>query len=61
LACYSLTAYTKNGEKVLDETFEATTDIEAKKIGIEVLTEKNALHTSYRCSSPLGKLLLFKP
>jgi len=56
---YTLTVFEKNGEKLLDETFEAANDEEAKKIGEQKLKEKNFFEKTHRCTSPSGKLILF--
>lgn len=56
---YKLTAFKANGEKLLDETFEANHDDAAKELGEKILTEKNLLEKTHRCTSPGGKLLLF--
>jgi len=56
---YKLTAFEANGEKLLDETFEAENDDAAKKHGEQLLLEKNLLEKTHRCTSPSGKLLLF--
>ncbi|WP_251554883.1 YhzD family protein [Neobacillus muris] len=56
---YKLTAFEANGEKILDETFQAENDDAAKKHGEQFLAEKNLLDKTYRCTSPAGKLLLF--
>ncbi|WP_243291470.1 YhzD family protein [Bacillus sp. FJAT-47783] len=59
MATYTLTVFSKSGEKLLDETFEAADEKEAKKIGTEKLQEKNYLDATHRCTSPTGKLILF--
>lgn len=56
---YVLTVFEKNGEKLLDETFTASTDEEAKERGSIILEEKNYSHHTHRCVSPEAKLLLF--
>ncbi len=56
---YFVTAYEKNGKKILDETFEAANDTEAKQKGEEILKEHQALEKTHRVVSPEGKLLLF--
>ncbi|WP_044748814.1 YhzD family protein [Bacillus alveayuensis] len=56
---YTLTVFEKNGEKLLDETFEAANDEEAKKIGEQKLREKNYHEKTHRCTSSSGKLILF--
>jgi len=56
---YKLTVFETNGEKLLDESFEAENDDAAKKTGEQLLSEKNLSEKAYRCTSPSGKLLLF--
>lgn len=56
---YKLTVFEPNGEKVVDESFEAKDDNEAKQLGEKLLEEKNALEKTHRCTSPSGKLILF--
>lgn len=43
MGLYYLTAFGKDGEKLLDESFEAANDHEAKQIGTQKLEEKDAL------------------
>ncbi|MFJ7728025.1 YhzD family protein [Neobacillus sp. NPDC097160] len=56
---YKLTAFEANGEKLLDETFQAENDDAAKQQGEQLLSEKNLLEKTHRCTSSSGKLLLF--
>jgi YhzD-like protein len=56
---YKLTVFEKNGSKLLDESVQAATDEEAKKVGESMLAEKGYLDHTHRFTSPLGKLLLF--
>jgi hypothetical protein len=56
---YTLTVFEKNGEKLLDETFEAASEEEAKKIGEQKLREKSYHEKTHRCTSSNGKLILF--
>jgi hypothetical protein len=56
---YTLTVFDKSGEKLLEETFEATSEAEAKKIGEQILREKNYHDKTHRCTSSSGKLVLF--
>ncbi|REJ28114.1 MAG: hypothetical protein C6P37_09745 [Caldibacillus debilis] len=56
---YALTAFEKNGEKLIDQLIEAKTDQEAKKIGQKLLEEKGLTEKTHRLVSPEGKLLLF--
>ncbi|MDF0726895.1 YhzD family protein [Cytobacillus sp. S13-E01] len=56
---YKLTVFDKSGETLLDESFEADSEQEAKVIGEQILKEKNHLDTTHRCTSSAGKLILF--
>ncbi|MGG5253353.1 YhzD family protein [Neobacillus sp. SM06] len=56
---YKLTAFEANGEKILDETFQAENDEMAKTLGANLLAEKSLSEKTHRCTSPSGKLLLF--
>ncbi|PLR80954.1 hypothetical protein CVD25_22375 [Bacillus canaveralius] len=58
---YKLTAFEKDGEKILDEAFQASNDDEAKAAGEKMLEDKNLLDKTHRCTSPSGKLVLFHP
>lgn len=59
MGIYKLTAFQPTGEKLLDESFEAVDDREAKEKGTSILSEKDLLNRTHRCTSPLGKLILF--
>jgi len=56
---YKLTAYENKGKLIIEETFTAETDEEAKEKGNVMLEEKDLLEQTHRLASPLGKLLLF--
>jgi hypothetical protein len=56
---YKLTAFETNGEKILDESFNADHDDAAKELGGKLLLEKKLIEKTHRCTSPSGKLLLF--
>jgi hypothetical protein len=56
---YKLTAFEPNGEKVIDETFQAENDETAKELGTKMLTEKSLTEKTHRCTSSSGKLVLF--
>lgn len=56
---YKLTAFEANGEKMVDESFQAENDDAAKELGEKLLAEKNLLEHTHRVISPSGKLLLF--
>lgn len=59
MANFTLTVFDKSGGKLLDETFEAADESEAKKIGGTRLKEEGyGQHTS-RLTSSAGKLVLF--
>jgi hypothetical protein len=61
MAVYKLTAFEKNGEKLIDESIQAGSEQEAKQIGERILKEKNLEEKTHRLTSPQGKLLLFHP
>lgn len=56
---YKLTAFEPNGEKIIDEAFQAENDEAAKEFGTKMLAEKSLTEKTYRCTSSSGKLLLF--
>lgn len=56
---YKLTAFEANGEKILDEAFQAANDSAAKEAGARILSEKGLTEKTYRCTSSSGTLLLF--
>lgn len=56
---YVLTVFAPDGEKLLDETFTAPDDTEAKAIGEKKLQEKGYHEHTHRCVSPEAKLILF--
>ncbi|MFS0671912.1 YhzD family protein [Ornithinibacillus sp. 179-J 7C1 HS] len=56
---YVLTVFDKSGEKLLDESFEAVNDQEAKRLGEERLAKEGYLEHTHRCVSPDAKLILF--
>lgn len=56
---YTLTVFEKTGEKLLDETFEAANDEEAKEVGKATLEEKQYAEHTHRCVSAEAKLILF--
>ncbi|WP_096201493.1 YhzD family protein [Bacillus sp. FJAT-45350] len=55
---YFLTVFSSDGEKLLGENFQASTDDEAKQIAEKRLTEENLQEHTSRLTSA-GKLLLF--
>lgn len=56
---YKLTVFEPSGVKLLDDSFTAASEQEAKVIGEKLLKEKNYYEFTHRCTSPAGKLLLF--
>jgi hypothetical protein len=56
---YKLTVFESNGEKILDDSFQAENDEAAKQVGIKMLSEKSLTEKTHRCTSSSGKLLLF--
>lgn len=56
---YKLTAFEQTGKMILDETFTAETDDQAKEQGQQLLNEKGLADQTHRLASPAGKLLLF--
>ncbi|WP_285767657.1 YhzD family protein [Peribacillus sp. SI8-4] len=56
---YKLTVFEPSGEKLLDESFTAENDQQAKELGQKLLIEKNYQDQTHRCISPDGALLLF--
>ncbi|MET3683529.1 hypothetical protein ABID56_001624 [Alkalibacillus flavidus] len=56
---YFLTVFSKKGENLLDETFEAENDDQASSIGKEKLAEHDYQEMTHRCVSPNGRLVLF--
>lgn len=59
MAEYALTVFSKKGENLLNETFAATNDEEAKVIGQKRLDEEGYAEHTHRCVSPNAKLILF--
>ncbi|MBM7586417.1 hypothetical protein JOC86_002969 [Bacillus pakistanensis] len=56
---YKITVFEANGEKLLEDSFEAGSEKEAKELGEKILEEKGYLDHTHRVTSPLGKLVLF--
>ncbi|KAA0547510.1 hypothetical protein FZW96_11705 [Bacillus sp. BGMRC 2118] len=56
---YTLTAFDKDGSKLVDENLEAATEAEAKQKGEALLKEKGLEEKTHRLVSPAGKLVLF--
>ncbi|WP_071459063.1 YhzD family protein [Bacillus massilinigeriensis] len=61
MGTYKLTAFGHNGEKMVDESFQAENDDAAKETGKKLIEEKNLQDITHRCTSPKGKLILFHP
>ncbi|PLR89945.1 YhzD family protein [Bacillus sp. T33-2] len=58
---YKLTVFESNGKKLLDESFQANSDDQAKELGGKMLEERKFSDKTHRCTSPRGKLILFRP
>ncbi len=56
---YKLTVFDKSGEMLLNDSVEAQSDQEAKEKAEKILSEKEYLNHTHRCTSPTGKLVLF--
>jgi hypothetical protein len=56
---YKLTAYEQTGKLIMEETFTAENDEQAKDKGRALLEEKELVNQTHRLASPAGKLLLF--
>lgn len=56
---YKLTAYEQTGKLIVEETFTAENDEQAKDKGRTLLEEKELTNQTHRLASPAGKLLLF--
>lgn len=56
---YTLTVFSQSGEKLLDETFTAESDEEAKKTGQARLEDQGYSEYTHRCVTPEAKLILF--
>ncbi|WKA59639.1 YhzD family protein [Planococcus shenhongbingii] len=56
---YKLTAYEQTGKLIIEETFTAENDEQAKDKGQAILEEKDFVNQTHRLASPAGKLLLF--
>jgi hypothetical protein len=56
---YAITVFEKDGKTLVNETFEAKDDQEAKEVGTQLLNEKGYEEKTHRCVSPDGHLVLF--
>ncbi|MFC2947938.1 YhzD family protein [Virgibacillus sediminis] len=56
---YALTVFDQSGENLLNETFTAENDEEAKKVGQARLDEEGYSEYTHRCVNPEAKLILF--
>lgn len=59
MKAYVLTVFAQDGSKLLEETFEATNDNDAKKIGQSKLEEQGYAEHTHRCVAPDGHMVLF--
>lgn len=56
---YALTVFDKSGEKLMDESFTAANDDEAKEIGQTRLNDEGYSEHTHRCVTQDAKLILF--
>lgn len=56
---YYLTVYSPSGEHLVNESFTASSDEEAKKIATKKLSEQNYLEQTHRLTRS-GKLLMYQ-
>lgn len=56
---YVLTAFTKSGEKLLDESFTAENDEQAKQKGKELLKKEGFEEHTHRLVTEDARLILF--
>ena len=56
---YILTVFDRSGKKLMEESFEALNDDEARNIGQTRLKENEYSEHTHRCVSPEAKLILF--
>ncbi|TFJ93517.1 YhzD family protein [Lentibacillus salicampi] len=56
---YFLTVFNKTGERLLNETFEASNNGQAKEMGQKRLADEGYSEYTHRCVSPEAKLVLF--
>lgn len=59
MAEYALTVFSKSGENLLNETFTANNDEEAKSLGQKLLDEEGYAEHTHRCVAPDARLVLF--
>ncbi|MCP8615490.1 YhzD family protein [Salirhabdus salicampi] len=56
---YTLTVFEKNGQLLLEQSFQANNDQSAKQKGTEILNKENFAQYTHRCVSEDGRLILF--
>ncbi|MCF6411022.1 YhzD family protein [Pseudalkalibacillus salsuginis] len=56
---YIITVFDNKGEKIYEESFEATDNKEAKRIGQDILEDNDYENHTSRVTSPSGELVLF--
>ena len=59
MAEYALTVFSNTGENLLNETFAADNDADAKSIGQKRLDEEGYSEHTHRCVAPNARLVLF--
>ncbi|TCW40547.1 YhzD-like protein [Laceyella sacchari] len=58
---YHMTVYSENGEVLIDQAVEATTDTAAKQEAHRILQEKGYETKPHRVFHRTGRLVMFKP
>ncbi|MCD5324948.1 MULTISPECIES: YhzD family protein [Pontibacillus] len=59
MEAYILTVFAPDGTQLLEESFEAQDDQDAKKIGQNLLADNGYDEHTHRCVSPDGRMVLF--
>lgn len=58
---YHLTVYDENGQVLIDQALEATTDAAAKQMAHELLNQKGIAAKPHRVFHRSGRLISFQP
>ncbi|KGX86155.1 YhzD family protein [Pontibacillus marinus] len=59
MKAYVLTVFAQDGTQLLEESFEAPNDDDAKKIGEQKLADQGYEDHTHRCVAPEGHMVLF--
>jgi len=59
MKAYVLTVFAQDGTQLFEETFEASNDDDAKKIGEQKLADQGYGEHTHRCVAPEGHMVLF--